>query len=304
VDLAARRRRDEDAEELRGVGAPLPGSLLHTAAHHGSTVLAAMKGPDWWVDEVLDGAGRVVAVPFGLDGQGGGALTFADDARAGSRIEQRRVSVAEQAVAHAATAFARVSLLEHLQQSALTDGLTGVANRRAFDTALAREVSLAARADTALAVMIIDLDHFKSLNDTFGHQAGDDVLRAVGAALRSCVRQGDVVARYGGEEFGFVLPGANAADAIGVAHRVREALRGVEGPRAVTASLGIACRPDAGDTGPGLLAAADTALYASKGGGRDQAHLAGVEGPVAGGADGRHVAAATGLPPVEASAAR
>lgn len=120
VDLAVRKRRDEEAEVMRGVGAPDPGSLLHEAGDHGSTVLAAMQGPDWWVDEVLDGARRVVAVPFGLDGQGGGALTFADDARAGSRIEQRRVSVAEQAVAHAATAFARVALLEHLQQSALT----------------------------------------------------------------------------------------------------------------------------------------------------------------------------------------
>lgn len=304
VDLAVRKRRDEEAEVMRGVGAPDPGSLLHEAGDHGSTVLAAMQGPDWWVDEVLDGARRVVAVPFGLDGQGGGALTFADDARAGSRIEQRRVSVAEQAVAHAATAFARVALLEHLQQSALTDGLTGVANRRAFDTALAREVSLAARTDTALAVMIIDLDHFKSLNDTFGHQAGDDVLRAVGSALRSCVRTGDVVARYGGEEFAFVLPGAGAVDAIGVAHRVREALRGVGGPRAVTASLGIACRPDSGDTGSGLLAAADTALYAAKGGGRDQARLAGVDGPVAGPDGGRHAAAVPGLPPVEASVAR
>jgi diguanylate cyclase (GGDEF)-like protein len=291
VDLAVRQRRDELPETLRGVGAPAAGSLLAEAARQGSTVLASMRGPDAWVEEVLDGAGRVVAVPFGLDGQGGGVLTFADDARPGSRIEQRRVSVVEQAVAHAATAFARVALLEHLQRSALTDGLTGVANRRSFDTALEREVAVAARADASLAVVIIDLDHFKSLNDTYGHLAGDDVLRAVGAALRSCIRQGDVVARYGGEEFALVLPAATAADAVSVADRVRESLRGIDGPRAVTASLGIACRPGDGDTGTGLLAAADTALYAAKEGGRDQARLAGVEGPVGAPSPGRHAAA-------------
>jgi diguanylate cyclase (GGDEF)-like protein len=241
-----------------------------------------MKGPDRWVDEVLEGAGRVVAVPFGLDGSGSGVLTFQDDARTGSRIERRRVGVAEQAVAHAATAFARVALLEHLQASALTDGLTGVSNRRAFDAALERELSLAARTGAAVAVVILDLDHFKSLNDTWGHQAGDDVLRGVGAALRSCTRQGDVVARYGGEEFALILPGAVAADAVATARRVRSELLGVEAPRPITASLGIACRRGAGLSGAELLAAADTALYAAKGGGRDQARLAGVEGPVTG----------------------
>jgi diguanylate cyclase (GGDEF)-like protein len=241
-----------------------------------------MRGPDPWVDEVLDGARRVVAIPFLLDGGGSGVLTFEDDARSGSRIEQRRVSAAEQAVAHAATAFARVALLEQLQRSALTDGLTGVANRRAFDAALQREVAIAARSRAALSVLILDLDFFKKLNDTYGHQAGDDVLRGVGAALRGCTRQGDVVARYGGEEFAVILPGAEADAAVATAARIREVLRGVEAPRLITASLGIACSPLGGVSCDELLAAADTALYAAKAGGRDQARLAGVEGPVTG----------------------
>ena len=283
-------------EVLRTVAPPAPGSLVDVASSRGSTMLAAMRAPDEWVDEVLDGAPRVVAVPFGIDGQGRGVLAFEDDARAGSRIEQRRVAVVEQAVAHAATALARVALLEHLQQSALTDGLTGVANRRAFDVALSREVATAARTDASLAVIILDLDLFKSLNDTYGHLAGDDVLRAVGAALRSSTRQGDVVARYGGEEFALILPGASHEDAIGAARRVREVLRGVPGPRAITASLGIASRPEHGVTGAALLAAADEALYAAKAGGRDQARLAGREGPVTGAAvDGE---GATGPSPV------
>jgi diguanylate cyclase (GGDEF)-like protein len=298
VDLAVRKRRDQHAEPLRGIGAPAPGSLLATAVDRGSTVLAAMTGPDRWVDEVLEGAGRVVAVPFGLDGSGSGVLTFQDDARTGSRIERRRVGVAEQAVAHAATAFARVALLEHLQASALTDGLTGVANRRAFDAAFERELAVAARAGAPVAVLIIDLDHFKQLNDTYGHQAGDDVLRGVGAALRSCVRPGDVAARYGGEEFALVLPGATVDQAVAVARRLRTVLREVEAPRPVTASLGIACQHGAGLSAAELLATADTALYAAKAGGRDRAHLAGAEGPVTGDAVDEPIVARIPLPPV------
>ncbi|MFQ1003592.1 diguanylate cyclase [Modestobacter sp. SSW1-42] len=295
VDLAVRLHAAREPETLRAGGTPEPGTLLHLAQERGSTVLATLTAPDPWVDEVLGGAARVIVVPFALEGQGSGTLSFADDARSGSRIEQRRVGVAEQAVAHAATAFARVALLEHLQQSALTDGLTGVANRRAFDTALEREVTTAVRADAALAVVIIDLDHFKSLNDSYGHQAGDDVLRAVGAALRSCVRRGDVVARYGGEEFALVLPGASVDDAVEVADRVRAALRDITGPRTVTASLGIASRASAGDTGAELLAAADAALYSAKGSGRDQAWLAGNEGPVTA-VVARHAAAQVPVP--------
>jgi two-component system cell cycle response regulator len=158
MSLVARMRRDSAMEVLRDVAEPTTGSLLATVAASGRTMLAAMRAPDAWVDEVLDSADRVVAVPFGIDGQGRGVLAFEDDARAGSRIEQRRVAVVEQAVAHAATALARVALLEHLQQSALTDGLTGVPNRRAFDIALAREVALAERTGAALTVIILDLD--------------------------------------------------------------------------------------------------------------------------------------------------
>jgi diguanylate cyclase (GGDEF)-like protein len=283
TSLVVRMRQGEAVELLREVADPAPGSLVDTVSARGSTMLAALREPDAWVDDVLDGAGRVVAVPFGIDGQGTGVLAFADDARDGSRIQQRRVAVVEQAVAHAATALARVALLEHLQRNALTDGLTGVANRRAFDVALVRELAHADRTDAALAVVILDLDKFKTLNDTHGHLAGDDVLRGVGAALRTCVRQGDLVARYGGEEFVLLLPGATADDAVATARRVREVLRGVAGPRLITASLGIASWPVHGGTGPELLAAADGALYAAKEGGRDQARVAGREGPVTGG---------------------
>ena len=195
-------------------------------------------------------------------------------------MEQRRVSVVERAVAHAATALTRAALLYRLQRNALTDRLTGVANRRAFDAALEQELAAAARDDTTLAVIVIDLDHFKGVNDTWGHAAGDEVLRAVGAALRNSVRAGDHAARYGGEEFAVVLPGAIRADAAATARRVLAAVRAITEPRPMTASLGISCLAEHGRSATELLAAADRALYAAKAGGRDQARVAGDRGPL------------------------
>ncbi len=274
VELAVRLVAGQEIETLRHVEAPTAGSLLATAGAARRTVLAAMKGADPWVDAVLPGAERVIVVPFHLDGQVRGTLAFEHDARAGSRVERRRLALAEQAVSHAATAFARAALVEHLQASALTDGLTGIANRRAFDDALGRMIAGALRAQATLSVVLVDLDHFKSLNDRHGHLAGDDVLRGVGAALRSCVRQGDVVARYGGEEFALILPRTTTQEAVATAERVRDALRSVSAPVPVTASLGIAEVPVHAVTAAELLAAADKALYAAKAGGRDQARIA------------------------------
>jgi diguanylate cyclase (GGDEF)-like protein len=295
MELAARRRAGGGMETLRAMDAPAPGSLLHTAGRARRTMLAEVQGPDGWVDQVLDGAARVVVIPFALKGQVSGVLAFEQRSPAGSRIQQRRIGVVEQAVAHTATAFARVALLEYLQESALSDGLTGVANRRAFDSGLHRELSAASRTGSELCVVLIDLDHFKQFNDTFGHLAGDDVLRKVGAALRGCVRQGDLVARYGGEEFVIVMPGGTAADGLAAAHRLRETLHDVPAPRPITASLGIACWPHDGRMRGELLDAADRALYAAKAGGRDQARLAGGGAAPAGAvptprppAEGRH----------------
>lgn len=275
TELAVRRRAGGGMETLRSIGAPAPGSLLHTAGSTGRTMLAEVRGTDGWVDQALDGAARVVVIPFALTDQVSGVLAFEQRSRAGSRMEQRRIGVVEQAVAHTATAFSRVALMEYLHESALTDGLTGVANRRAFDIALDAELSTAFRAGSPLCVVLVDLDHFKQFNDTFGHLAGDDVLRDVGAALRSCVRQGDLVARYGGEEFAIVMPGGTATDGLAAAHRLRESLRSVRAPRLITASLGIACWPHDGRSRAELLDAADQALYGAKSGGRDQARLAG-----------------------------
>ncbi|MEA2489968.1 MAG: hypothetical protein QOH21_1760 [Acidobacteriota bacterium] len=165
-----------------------------------------------------------------------------------------------------------------LEKLSLVDALTSVANRRELDRALADEWERARRRHDAIALVILDLDHFKLLNDTFGHQAGDEALRRVGLFLRETIRgSGDIVARYGGEEFAVVLPHVNGAEAMHVAERLRagvEAL-GIPGPHGpLTASCGVASTVvvDGGESHT-LVERADRALYAAKNAGRNRVHI-------------------------------
>ncbi|MBU3665967.1 MAG: diguanylate cyclase [Chthoniobacterales bacterium] len=169
---------------------------------------------------------------------------------------------------------------EKISELVLTDPLTGLANRRRFDQALASEWDRAMREQHALAVLMIDIDHFKKFNDSRGHAAGDECLKSVARALRErCVRAGDLVCRWGGEEFAVILPGTDQAGAIHVARELVAAVRslGIEhgSPGAashVTISAG-ACSALAsgGDTAERLVERADAALYAAKQAGRDRA---------------------------------
>jgi diguanylate cyclase (GGDEF)-like protein/PAS domain S-box-containing protein len=160
---------------------------------------------------------------------------------------------------------------------ASTDELTGIANRRAFMRQLDRETAGAAEFGWPLAVAMFDVDHFKRINDRYGHSTGDRVLQLIAARAGAAVRGGDLVGRLGGEEFGILMPGATAEDARMVAERVRLA---IEMPRlddrdlpSVTVSIGIAAREDQRESAL-LLAAADTALYAAKGAGRNRVQIA------------------------------
>jgi diguanylate cyclase (GGDEF)-like protein len=166
------------------------------------------------------------------------------------------------------------------------DGLTGIANRRSFDGALHRAWDRAKRADAALGVLMIDVDHFKRFNDTHGHQAGDEVLRQVAQAVSAAVlRPDDLAARYGGEEFAIVLPLAEGEAARVVGERVRHNVRALaidypESPAGiVTVSVGVAsARPDKRGPDPErILASADQALYQAKREGRDRVVLAPLE---------------------------
>jgi diguanylate cyclase (GGDEF)-like protein len=124
---------------------------------------------------------------------------------------------------------------------------------------------------------MIDLDHFKGLNDRYGHQTGDEVLRQAAAAITAACRDGDLAARYGGEEFAVILGATDAAGAAEAAERIRQSIRNADTPVPVTASLGVAAYPVHAGTAGELVAAADAALYAAKAGGRDQVKAASAE---------------------------
>ncbi len=162
-----------------------------------------------------------------------------------------------------------------LSNQAETDSLTGLANRRMFDERLDEEIDRARRHGTHLALVLVDLDDFKQVNDRYGHQAGDEVLRGAAGVLGSSLRELDLAARFGGEEFALILPGTTRAGARRVAEQVREAfaLVAVDGPDGkpihATASFGVAEFPAC----PGidaLIAAADSALYAAKRAGKNR----------------------------------
>jgi diguanylate cyclase (GGDEF)-like protein len=181
----------------------------------------------------------------------------------------------------AAATLSVIQLKERHKELAARDGLTGLYNRRSFDELLAQVVAREERRPQGgFALVMLDLDHFKKLNDTFGHLAGDAALKHAAITLGRRLRKNDVLARYGGEEFTAILDGADLAKAGELAERLRESLEKgqviFEGARlAVTASLGLAVWPGDGREPEALLAAADRALYAAKQGGRNRVMSAG-----------------------------
>lgn len=154
---------------------------------------------------------------------------------------------------------------------ATIDSLTGVANRRLFRERLDLECEVAAETDSHLSLVLLDVDHFKSYNDSFGHQAGDEVLKSLADILKVSVRQGDLAARFGGEEFVILLPNTNARVALSIAERMRSQVEATEFPnRPVTASFGVATVDGKSVDVRALLEAADTAMYAAKKAGRNR----------------------------------
>jgi diguanylate cyclase (GGDEF)-like protein len=168
---------------------------------------------------------------------------------------------------------------EELTRRAITDGLTGLANRRHFDDVLAREYDRHARSGEELSLILLDIDHFKAYNDTYGHVSGDDCLRQVARAIENgIVRSTDLAARYGGEEFVCILPDTSQAGALAIAEKIRLGVMELAIPHkassaagCVTASLGIVttrCVP--GKSVLHIVAQADEQLYAAKSGGRNR----------------------------------
>ena len=171
------------------------------------------------------------------------------------------------------------SMLHSVEALAITDALTGLFNRRRFSDVLNREFAVTRRYKNTLSCLMVDLDHFKQINDRFGHDAGDQVLKEVARSIVSSLREVDLAARYGGEEFAILLPHTNKADALIVAERLLATLRkqqfrfGAESV-CVTASVGCAGNSDVASGNPeDLVKAADLALYTAKHAGRDRVAL-------------------------------
>jgi len=162
-----------------------------------------------------------------------------------------------------------------VMQQAMTDGLTGLANRRALDSSLDAALAQGARSAQPFSVVMVDVDHFKAVNDRFGHRSGDASLAAFAQRLRRGLRAQDLAFRYGGEEFCVLLPGTDATGAKALAERLHQqvALAAQDGMPAQTASLGVAVW-QAGDTADDLLGRADQALYRAKAQGRDRVEMA------------------------------
>jgi diguanylate cyclase (GGDEF)-like protein len=160
--------------------------------------------------------------------------------------------------------------------SSVTDSLTGLYNRRHFDSRFSVECLLARERKMILSLILFDIDHFKKVNDTYGHQTGDIVLKAVSGALKAVLRTSDIIARIGGEEFAVLLFDTSPKDAIVAAEKVRRAVEAMSipvtghDPLKVTLSAGIAGYLDARDTPASVFKSADESLYKAKASGRNQ----------------------------------
>jgi diguanylate cyclase (GGDEF)-like protein len=197
----------------------------------------------------------------------------------GAELLIERQRIAQTLGEHLSLALANFRLREVMRQQSSRDPLTDLYNRRFMEESLYRELRRSARETGGIGVLMLDLDRFKALNDTYGHATGDVALRTIADFLKGAIRAEDIACRYGGEEFVVILPKASLADAVQRAEALRVGLRSIGDEPAVhvptiTISIGVAAFPDHGSTGDELLAAADRALYRAKAQGRDRVAVA------------------------------
>jgi diguanylate cyclase (GGDEF)-like protein len=217
--------------------------------------------------------GATSCVPLTVGGEViGSVLLNRPGAYAEAEEEQIRESVAQ-----AAPVLANLRNLAVAEIRAATDGLTGLPNQRAAADTLKRMFALAITTGSPLALLFLDLDHFKQINDQRGHAVGDQVLANVGAVLRTVLRGRDFAARNGGEEFAVLLPDTEIAPALAIAERIRTAIAAISLPGtdvSVTTSIGVSGFPDHADALDKLERLADAALYLAKRLGRNRVELA------------------------------
>lgn len=267
IDARSSRGVDAGLDRRVGRGEGLVGRVAAgseaTAWSTGPSPLAAAEPP----------AVTALAVPVRARGRLYGVLSLYR--RAGPALGQVELDDVAGLARQAGAAIDATYLHEEARRLSLTDGLTGLWNRRQLELRAAQEMERANRFGERFAIVMVDLDDFKAVNDTHGHLAGDAVLVDTAQRLVSSTREVDTVARFGGEEFVLLLPQTDRAGAMRVAEKVRLELEGKPvltdaGPLSVTLSAGVACHPEDGATIEALLARADEALYAAKGSGKNR----------------------------------
>lgn len=216
-----------------------------------------------------------LCIPMMAQGEAMGVLYLTQQAGSTQTKQQLAVTVTE----HIALALANLKLRELLRHQSIRDPLTSLFNRRYMEESLAREIHRCDRAAKPLGIIMLDVDHFKRFNDTFGHDAGDAVLRELGMFLQSHIRSSDIACRYGGEELMLILPETSLDIIQNRAEQIRQGVKHLQVQHhqqlgAITLSLGVACFPEHGSTGEAVIRSADAALYRAKKEGRDAVKVA------------------------------
>jgi diguanylate cyclase (GGDEF)-like protein len=221
--------------------------------------------------DVIEAWEHAIAVPMIVGARVVGVIEVRDHAEV--TLPTHVLELIDTLSSQAATAIEAARLYERAEHQSRTDALTMLPNRHDLDATLASEVSRAQRYGRSLAVAMLDLDHFKAVNDTFGHARGDEVLQETASVMRSVIRDVDTIYRYGGEEFLVIMPETGPEAAMELCNRLRVAVLGrvvLPDGRPLTVSAGVAAYPDHAEAPATLVAAADQALYRAKHAGRDR----------------------------------
>ena len=275
--------RNNSADRLEAFTAPPPGPLADNIVEAEPRDCLAVRLARPHVEDAGSGAlvrcslcgemeGSSVCTPLLVSGEVIGSVYV----NAPQTIQDADLGRIKDSVTQAAPVLANLRNLAIAELRAATDALTGLPNARAVQDILNRLVAQASRMVWPLTAVLFDLDHFKQINDTFGHPKGDEVLAAVGATLLSVMRESDFAGRYGGEEFVMLLPAADLEVGLQVAERVRAAIADIQvldQDRAVTASFGVAVFPGHAPDGARLIRNADRALYQAKAKGRNRVEV-------------------------------
>ena len=276
-ELVAIYARDTNADEMLDYRIPLDQGLTGWVVRHNQAQLVNDAGSDprgVLVPGTEPEPQASIVVPLQVRGKVIGVLSM--DRLGGRTFDERELEPVRLFANLAAIAIQNARAFMEMEVQAISDGLTGIHNHRHFQETLRASVSRAGRYDETFCLLMMDLDHFKAVNDTVGHQQGDEVLRSVAGALRRCSRDSDYLARYGGEEFVMLLPQTSLVEARNMAERICTQVRRIEAGApdlSVSMSIGVASFPDSAADSDGVLHAADAALLRAKARGRNRVCL-------------------------------